>query len=780
MAHSSKMAINKFLKLIQAEHQKYFVSEDEAVKEEKYQPLRNSIKQYLGLVQNDNRFTNDAFAQLFKYNFEKKPDFNVKDGQQAFDNLHKYASNLMSYPWRKEFHSVKLYCGFFKHQVARHLLKADTVLRLMGYNPSSNTANCLIMEEPLDPDKLIMVSLNCLIASCECEVIQEIYTIVRSSKCSCTYKEIYTIRQTISNTQAIAKSFCSKDRMENSSPIVSKISLKNENNSLHHFGKNERNLKKDAKVGQLIDISPITTSTPETKKKQILPDDLYDDESGRSKDYLMHRSSQANNIVEHKKFENEVSKYVNVVSSQGKEKMAIDESDNLKFHTNEDRVKSGVAAVREYRKQDPEEIPPTRENSWGYVDQNLQSRGLNRGYANRNDVLDDVAVPTKVEKELEMMRRKSRESDQLQFQQQLQLNQFQQQQQLPHFHGTPMVPPNPPEYVHYNYPHPVQPMIPPHYYPYPILYNSEMMRNATLTRNMHPMHDYPPEMQQWMHMQNQYMCYPPTPATATVDGSAALPNNFVSAMQAVNLIDNSRVENGTGTRSQETNTPLSDPSEENRRSLYDNVQPDHDGRALDLYNTSNYLPGIIHPHMMNIPRVHQLPHMAGLQGRPMEAATDFYSSEPRHKMYHRKDSQSLTDEQVESDAPVKLKHQFEKNQSKVDNSDVQYSGSEKEKNSPVPRQSRSVTPSVHSSSKRNSQCSSESAASGWECKHCTFLNPGDKKICDICGRSKVVGPESRPLQCGGHECPKCTLINDINARTCMACATNLENSPTYL
>lgn len=785
MAHSSKMAINKFLKLIQAEHQKYFVSDDEVLNEEKYQRLRQSVKKYLEFVQNDNKFTCDSFAQLFKYNFERNHDFNVKDAQQAFDNLQKYASNLMSFPWRKEFHSIKLYCGFFKHQVARHLLKADMVLRLMGYNPNVNSASSLILDEPPDPDKLIMVSLNCLIASCECEVICDIYTQVKNNKCTCTHKEIYMIRKTISLPQAIAQSFCSKDRLETSGPIISKFSSKTENGSLHQLGKNDKNLKRDVKVGQLIDISPITTSTPETKKKQLLPDDLYEAKSTRTKDYMAHRSSQTNNSFNHKKLENDGNVYANVGPSERKTKLLIDESDGLKFQ--DDHVKSSATTVRDHRKnQESEELHATRDASWGYVDKTLQSRGLARSYANdRNDVLED-AEPTKIEKELEMLRRKSREPEQLQQFQQLQLQQMQ-QEQLSHFHANSVVQPNPSEYMQLGGfppampPHMLPTMMPPSY-PYvnnPYFYNHEMMRNTSFPRGMHPMPEFTPEMQHWLQMRNQYlggMYYPPS-STSAPDGSATVPNNFVSAMHALNLNDNStKVENGT--RSHEATTPLSDPSEENRRSVYDNVPHDRDGRAVpDLYSGSSFLPGMLHPSSMMY--MARSPPMAVHAGRPVEMS-DYRSTESR-ELLHRKDSQSLTDEQVESDnSTSKSKNQLSKTRNKLDNSESHYSGSsDKEKSSPMQRRSRSDIPSVHSS-KRNSQCSTPSEAGGWECKHCTFYNTTDKKICDMCGRSKAVGPESRPLQCGGHECPKCTLINDQSVFACVACGTNLANSPTYL
>jgi hypothetical protein len=68
----------------------------------------------------------------------------------------------------------------------------------------------------------------------------------------------------------------------------------------------------------------------------------------------------------------------------------------------------------------------------------------------------------------------------------------------------------------------------------------------------------------------------------------------------------------------------------------------------------------------------------------------------------------------------------------------------------------------------------------WECVTCTFLNVPSCDICEMCGKSKVRGPEIRPLASGGRECPQCTLVNEKGVGTCEACGTSLKDSPTYI
>lgn len=68
----------------------------------------------------------------------------------------------------------------------------------------------------------------------------------------------------------------------------------------------------------------------------------------------------------------------------------------------------------------------------------------------------------------------------------------------------------------------------------------------------------------------------------------------------------------------------------------------------------------------------------------------------------------------------------------------------------------------------------------WECITCTFHNFMNREVCEMCGKSKNVGSESRPLTSGGRQCPQCTLVNEKGVTTCEACGRCLKDSPTYI
>lgn len=68
----------------------------------------------------------------------------------------------------------------------------------------------------------------------------------------------------------------------------------------------------------------------------------------------------------------------------------------------------------------------------------------------------------------------------------------------------------------------------------------------------------------------------------------------------------------------------------------------------------------------------------------------------------------------------------------------------------------------------------------WSCGACTFLNAPSRDVCEMCSKSRRVGPEMTPLLSGGKQCPRCTLVNDRDASACNVCNTSLKDSPTYI
>lgn len=68
----------------------------------------------------------------------------------------------------------------------------------------------------------------------------------------------------------------------------------------------------------------------------------------------------------------------------------------------------------------------------------------------------------------------------------------------------------------------------------------------------------------------------------------------------------------------------------------------------------------------------------------------------------------------------------------------------------------------------------------WSCGACTFLNAPERDVCEMCSKSRHLGPEMMPLLSGGKQCPVCTLVNDRQAKACSVCSHSLKDSPTYI
>lgn len=68
----------------------------------------------------------------------------------------------------------------------------------------------------------------------------------------------------------------------------------------------------------------------------------------------------------------------------------------------------------------------------------------------------------------------------------------------------------------------------------------------------------------------------------------------------------------------------------------------------------------------------------------------------------------------------------------------------------------------------------------WDCVACTYHNTGSQDVCEMCGKSRNRGGESKPLASGGRQCPQCTLVNEKGVTTCDACGHSLKDSPTYI
>jgi spermatogenesis-associated protein 2 len=61
-----------------------------------------------------------------------------------------------------------LFCGFYKHEIEGNLAGAELMLQAMGYKHAGKTL--MVLDGPIDPDRVSSVSRDSLMAFVECQV----------------------------------------------------------------------------------------------------------------------------------------------------------------------------------------------------------------------------------------------------------------------------------------------------------------------------------------------------------------------------------------------------------------------------------------------------------------------------------------------------------------------------------------------------------------------------------------------------------------------------------
>lgn len=183
-------------------HLGYIETEDSPHKLEQREKLERAIMEYLAITPHSHKFMFRQISEALETSINSCSDFNAYNAACAFDALAQYAANLITQPWRREFKEIKLYSGFWVHQVAHHLASAEGILSLMGYAPQASPPpgssayrdpSCLVLEGVLDPDLISRLALDCLIAYCECQVLKKISEGVREFGLS--WRQILQFRQ---------------------------------------------------------------------------------------------------------------------------------------------------------------------------------------------------------------------------------------------------------------------------------------------------------------------------------------------------------------------------------------------------------------------------------------------------------------------------------------------------------------------------------------------------------------------------------------------------------
>lgn len=193
---------------------------------EKRQSLEEAAWRLVCKLPHANKFVCKPVETVLRRALEDGASFEPLQVATAFAALEEYATNLLLQPWRTELFEIKLYSGYYKHTVERHLKNAETVLQLMGYEKREGSV--MYLSHAVDTATLGDVALDCLIAASECRVLAAVMDGIKDRGLSLSWKEIYRFRRE-----------CSYDPEDSVRALVQKHKYKSSKQPAPTFSANE-------------------------------------------------------------------------------------------------------------------------------------------------------------------------------------------------------------------------------------------------------------------------------------------------------------------------------------------------------------------------------------------------------------------------------------------------------------------------------------------------------------------------------------------------------------
>ncbi|KAL0820352.1 hypothetical protein ABMA28_006249 [Loxostege sticticalis] len=173
---------------IEDAHYSYLETDDSPEKLQQKKKLEDYIIEYLSLVPHECKFGLPETSKVFQRTVNELPEFSAYRAGLGWAALARYAGNLLAQPWRKEYKVIRLYCGYFKHEVEANMVGAETLLHAMGYKPAG--AGRLALDAPICPDMVAAISRDALVAQCECQIMSHIWEAVWGSGARVSWAEV--------------------------------------------------------------------------------------------------------------------------------------------------------------------------------------------------------------------------------------------------------------------------------------------------------------------------------------------------------------------------------------------------------------------------------------------------------------------------------------------------------------------------------------------------------------------------------------------------------------
>lgn len=185
--------INQLWNGIMHVHWKYLDADESMEKIDLRRQLQDLIVQFLNNMPHDRKFLLAPTVQVLKSSIAKLEDFSARKASIGFEAISQYANNLFTKPWRKEYKIIKMYSGFYQHEIAANLIGAEALFEQMGYRALPDQT--LVLEEPVCPDRVTNVSRDAITAYVECQIMNEIFCKLTEMRLAVNWSDIYSYRE---------------------------------------------------------------------------------------------------------------------------------------------------------------------------------------------------------------------------------------------------------------------------------------------------------------------------------------------------------------------------------------------------------------------------------------------------------------------------------------------------------------------------------------------------------------------------------------------------------
>lgn len=158
------------------------------------------MKKFLCVVPHNRKFFLPETFAVFKRTVtgtsgQAGKDFSVVKMLNGFESISQYANNLFTKPWRKEYRTIKMYSGFFIHEIKSNLVDPEELFVAMGYKKTANHE--LVLDGEICPDQVMNMSRDAMTAYTECKILNRIHAeLTGTYQIHCSWADIFNYRET--------------------------------------------------------------------------------------------------------------------------------------------------------------------------------------------------------------------------------------------------------------------------------------------------------------------------------------------------------------------------------------------------------------------------------------------------------------------------------------------------------------------------------------------------------------------------------------------------------